>query len=198
MMLTQNVRTIDDFQYACYLGSPVHLVEQSEIRNNLNGGTNHWWTYRHPYLHDRTGPNSFQTHYQVNRKIFNVIVNVLRRDFEYQASEERSEVSHPVWKQIAVVLWHLSNTHFGYRIALELLIVSHRSYSRFINRFVNDMIQSFLKTTIRWPATLEESQKIMDRFAVPSVQSEYQHLNECISALVGSSQQHLYGSYGCM
>ncbi|OAD67108.1 hypothetical protein PHYBLDRAFT_67244 [Phycomyces blakesleeanus NRRL 1555(-)] len=137
------------------LGSPVHLVEQSGIRNNLNGGTNHWWTYCHPYLHDGTGPNSFWAHYRVNRETFNVIVNVLRRDPEYQASEERSEVSHPVWKQIAVALWYLSNTHFGYRIALELLT----------------------------PATLEESQKIMDGFAVFSVRSEHQHLNECIGAV---------------
>ncbi|OAD67037.1 hypothetical protein PHYBLDRAFT_151982 [Phycomyces blakesleeanus NRRL 1555(-)] len=129
MMLAQNVQTVDDFQCACYLG------------------TNHWWTYRHPYLHDETDP-------------------------EYQASEERSKISHLVWKQIAVVLWHLSNMHFGYRIALELLTVSHGSYSRFTNRFVNGMIRSFLKTTIRWPATLEESQKIIDGFAVPSVMYE--------------------------
>ncbi|OAD70524.1 hypothetical protein PHYBLDRAFT_171274 [Phycomyces blakesleeanus NRRL 1555(-)] len=130
-------------------------------------------TYRHSYLHNGTGVNSFQAHYRVNRETFNIIVNVLKEDSEYKTSEERNEV--------AVVLWHLSNMHFGYRMASELLSVSQESYNWFTNGFVNSIIQSFMKTAIRWPKTLQESQKIMERFAVPSVWSEHQYLNNYIN-----------------
>lgn len=178
-------QVLRDFQYVCYLGSPVHFIQEA-TNTRVNGNSYNWWSVRHPNLHDGTGPDSFRAHYRINRATFDFIVDVLKDDTEFKVSNERDgTTSHPVWKQVAIVLWRLSNTHIGFRIAEAMLGVSQASYHRFTMRFLNAMIRCLYQHSIRWPSTVVESRAIMAGFARPSRNTGLEHLKECIGAIDG-------------
>ncbi|KAG2193587.1 hypothetical protein INT47_007390 [Mucor saturninus] len=128
--MAESHRIINDVQFMIFMGSPVHLTEGMTTGTRLSGNTYHWWTHRHPHLHDGRGIDSFRAHYRINIRTFNFIVMVLKQEPEFAASDERdNNVSHPVWMQVAIVLWRFSNTHLGYRMAGERLGVSQSSYT---------------------------------------------------------------------
>ncbi|KAL0091926.1 hypothetical protein J3Q64DRAFT_1875520 [Phycomyces blakesleeanus] len=185
IMLAGNNHMTDDFQTVCYLGSPMHITAERIVHNNLDGSNVYWWILCHPHLHNGVGINSFRDHYRINRRTFNCMVNVLSRDSEFKASNERGNTSHSIWKQVAIVLWRLSNTHLGYRMASEMFGVSQAAYHRFTERFLKAMICCFLNDTIKWPSTIRESRRVMSGFAEASRRTGNPHLKSCIGAIDG-------------
>lgn len=185
LVLLDGQHVILDLQHLLYMGSPFHMTETPTRTTISDGSSYNWWTHRHSFLHDGTGPNSFRAHYRINRKCFDFIVSVLKEDPAYVISDSRETSSHPVWKQVAVVLWRLSNTHLGYRMARELLGVTQGSYHRFTSRFLTSMKRCLYRYSIRWPSTVEECRTIMAGFAVPSRETGNEHLRECIGAIDG-------------
>ncbi|KAL0078893.1 hypothetical protein F4703DRAFT_1932994 [Phycomyces blakesleeanus] len=115
--LAQNIRIVDELQHACFLRSPAYFQEEKRMRDIFDGDQNYEWTYSNPNLDDGTGPNSFRAHYRVSRNTFNIIVNTFQNDPEFDGSEAMDGFIYPVWMQVAVVLWRLSNTNFGSTIA---------------------------------------------------------------------------------
>jgi hypothetical protein len=51
--------------------------------------------------------------------------------------------------QVAAVLWRLSNTHFGYRLAEQFLGITAGSYARFTDRFITAM-SDLLDEFVNW------------------------------------------------
>ncbi|KAI7876313.1 uncharacterized protein EV154DRAFT_555756 [Mucor mucedo] len=53
--MAESHRVINEVQFMIFMGSPVHLAERMTTGTHLSGNTYHWWTHRHPHLHDGRG-----------------------------------------------------------------------------------------------------------------------------------------------
>ncbi|OAD79374.1 hypothetical protein PHYBLDRAFT_139404 [Phycomyces blakesleeanus NRRL 1555(-)] len=58
-------------------------------------------------------------------------------------------LSSPMHITVAIVLWHLSNTHLKYKMISGIFDISQTAYYQFIERFLKAMICCFLNDTIK-------------------------------------------------
>ncbi|OAD68359.1 hypothetical protein PHYBLDRAFT_173357 [Phycomyces blakesleeanus NRRL 1555(-)] len=101
----------------------------------------------------------FKEHYRITLSTFETLVNILLGTELYRRCDE-SELVRPVWKQIAVVLWRFSNTHFGYRMAKNKFGCSHGSYNNFTDQFILAMSSIVIDNSITWPNMVEQTLEI--------------------------------------
>lgn len=182
-----------DVFYSIYVGSFVHLEATSiRRRNPVTGGETTWWSITHPNLLDTPEYNdygrvvresTFKEHYRINLNTFEILVNLLSATEEFRGSA-LSAHAWPVWKQVAIVLWRFSNTHFGYRMAKDKFGCSHGCYNDFTNRFVKAMSTTLLKKIIVWPNTVSSTRRIANGFANPTEDGD-EHLEDVIGAMDG-------------
>lgn len=174
------------------MGSFEHLEATPIRRRNIRGEETTWWRITHPNLRDDPRLNedgsavreyTFKEHYRINRNTFEILVNLLCETKEFRGSVY-SEISWPIWKQVAIVLWRFSNTHFGYRMAKDKFGCGHGCYNDFTIRFVSAMCRSIMKKVIVWPNTLRRTREIARGFARPTQQGS-QRLRNVIGAIDG-------------
>lgn len=181
----------EDIYLSIYMGSFIH-IDAVRIRRNIAGRETDWWRLTHPVLNDmpRLDNNgriiresTFREHYRITKYTFELLVNLLCRSEAYRGTVEKPS-SWPVWKQVAIVIWRLSCTHFGYRMAKDKFGVGHGSYNEFTDRFSHAMTNDVLPLVIKWPTTVERTREIANGFAKPSSRDN-EHLKDVIGAIDG-------------
>ncbi|CAG8596177.1 2468_t:CDS:2 [Scutellospora calospora] len=105
-----------------------------------------FWVDVFPYLTDNEGYNSFRKHFRITCATFSTIVSRLESHPAFSATASNAT---PVWKQIAIVLWHLANGT-GIRILEQTLRVSQGSVSNFTDRFLEALLD-LESDRIAWP-----------------------------------------------
>ncbi|CAO3587183.1 unnamed protein product [Absidia cylindrospora] len=120
---------------------------------------NHYWDVTHAELNDDDeSPRSYKANYRVNRDTFNWLVNTLSVHPAYNTNGSQ----HPVYIQVACVLWRFANAHFGYRMASIQMSISQGSYHKFTVRFLEAMIDIH-GGVISWPVG-EELDRVEEGF----------------------------------
>ena len=182
-----------DVLFCIYNGGIQHM-EATLVRRRSNDGRTErqWWTIVHPSLTgepplDSSGravrESTFKEHYRVTLSTFELLVNELSETEQYANLSER-DTNWPVWKQVAVVMWRFSNTHFGYRMAKEQFGCSHGSYNNFTDRFIGAMSTDIMNRVITWPTTVRRTRSIANGFA-KDTQKGHRRLEKVIGAIDG-------------
>lgn len=181
-----------DVLFCIYNGGIQNIEATLRKVSGNNGTARQWWTIVHPSLSDTplidmngraVKESTFKEHYRITLSTFEMLVNA-RRETEPYANISEEDNPWPVWKQIAIVLWRFSNTHFGYRMAKEQFGCSHGSYNVFTDRFINAMRTEIMDRVITWPTTAARTSAIANGFG-RNTKKVHQRLKNVIGAIDG-------------
>ncbi|OAD75504.1 hypothetical protein PHYBLDRAFT_166744 [Phycomyces blakesleeanus NRRL 1555(-)] len=144
--------------FFCIYNSSFKHIQATPTRKKINQHREKtiWWRITYPSLGDTphiddigrvVKESMFKEHYHITLSTFETLVNILSGTEPYRRCDE-SELAWPVWKQVAVVLWRFSNTHFGYRMAKDKFGCSHGGYNNFTDQFILAMSSIIIDNVI--------------------------------------------------
>ncbi|OAD73872.1 hypothetical protein PHYBLDRAFT_64827 [Phycomyces blakesleeanus NRRL 1555(-)] len=159
------------------------ILPQSDWCVSTQAGMKFFGGHKNKYLNDGIGPKGFRTHYRVNQDLFDILVHELAENPSFKDAEENGTEIYPVWKQLAIVLWSVSNTFLGRSLAAERLNITPELHDLFTERFLTAINRTFIGYAIKWPTTLQEFQDEMKAFRQSTVGDGHKGLRECVGAI---------------